>query len=204
MRDYRNKILSVGQNSGTYLSDFVIQMIKALDINELDSIADIGCGNGTHAELLKKKFSNSNIYGVDFAPKTITYLNNNKRDIFKKIIYASTAKIPLANKSVTLVLTMENLEHLYHNDIENAFKELVRISDFIIITIPIITHIVNIPWLTGEIKEAINDSIDLSEIEYESLAACVHKTGFYEESLIEAGLSKLNTEKFNIFAFIIF
>ena len=41
MRDYRNKILSVGQNSGTYLSDFVIQMIKALDINELDSIADI-------------------------------------------------------------------------------------------------------------------------------------------------------------------
>ena len=86
MRDYRNKILSVGQNSGTYLSDFVIQMIKALDINELDSIADIGCGNGTHAELLKKKFSNSNIYGVDFPQKQLHILIIIK-EIFLKILY---------------------------------------------------------------------------------------------------------------------
>ena len=85
-----------------------------------------------------------------------------------------------------------NLEHLYHHQVINAFKELVRISEYIIITIPTINSIVNVRWLTQEIKEATEDNVELNEIEYESLSACVHKSGYYEDSLIEAGFKKFD------------
>ena len=89
---------------------------------------------------------------------------------------------------------MECLEHLYSNDCINAFKELKRISEYIIITIPRPEWIVNIPWLNKEILEATNDDIPLTLRDFISLESCVHKTGYYENSLINAGFIKCDIE----------
>ena len=89
---------------------------------------------------------------------------------------------------------MENIEHLYSNDCIDAFKELKRISDYVIITIPRPEYIVNSHWLNKEISEASNDNIPLSFKDYISLESCVHKTGYYENSLIHAGFKKCDIE----------
>ena len=51
--------------------------------------------------------------------------------MFDKIIYASSSLLPIKDKEYDISLSMENLEHLYYEEVLDAFKEFQRISKII-------------------------------------------------------------------------
>lgn len=184
MREYRHTITTIGQHSPVELNDPVRDVLMTLDFN---SIADIGCGTGFQSSLLKKKFNNVKFIGVDFSPATIDYLKT--IDLFDEIYLASSKQLPLPDKYTDVALSMENLEHLYTEDVLHALYELQRIGKYILITTPTPDFVVNIAWLTKEINEAYHDNIPLTQHDYVTLESCVHKSVILPESLLQAGFT---------------
>ena len=157
---------------------------------KVDKIADVGCGIGNHAQLFRKSLENINIIGLDFSEAVIETIK--QKNIFNEVFFCNSEKIPLSNKSVDIALSLENLEHLYYEEVINALEELKRISKYVIITTPEEEEVINIPWLTSEIMEAKNDKIPLSEKDFDTLSAAVHKSTIIQRSFIEAGFKKFN------------
>jgi len=145
MRSYRLKQTSIGQHSPGYLNEPVKNIIKSFNCNNL-VIADIGCGTGKQCEEFKKSID-AKFIGVDFSPATINYLKTTH--IFDELFLCSSDKLPLADKSCKVALSMENMEHLYIDQVYNALSELLRISEYIIITTPFPENCMNIPWITS-------------------------------------------------------
>ena len=193
VRDYRYDVCNKGQSSGLDLNKYVKNCIDIIGTSDITNICDIGCGMGEHSKLLLSQYPNLKITGIDWSQLTIKYLNNNT-SFFHEIVHCKSNNLPFNNKQFSVALCMENLEHLYANDCIDAFKELKRISEYIIITIPRPEYIVNRHWLTKEISEASNDIIPLSFKEYIALESCVHKTGYYESTLMHAGFKKCHIE----------
>jgi len=193
IRDYRYDICNKGQSSGLDLNKYVKKCIDNIGSSNITNICDIGCGMGEHSKLLLSQYPTFKFTGIDWSQITIDYLKQ-KTSFFNEIIHCKSSNLPFNNKQFSIALCMENLEHLYSNDSIDAFKELKRISDYVIITIPRPEYIVNSHWLNKEISEASNDNIPLSFKDYISLESCVHKTGYYENSLIHAGFKKCDIE----------
>lgn len=181
-RPYRKQICSVGQHSPEYLSKYVIDTITFNSI-PTDTFIDVGCGVGFHANLLKKVFQ-SRFIGIDFSDATIRYHNKLDVPIYDEI-HCSSAKLP--DKHGTISLCMENLEHLYYEDVLEAINELKRVGDYVIITLPTPEMVINKLWLESELREACLDDIPLTEHEYNCLESCVHKSCIKIDSLFNAG-----------------
>ena len=192
IRDYRRKIVNEGQSSPSDLNIYVQDCIHSIGVNNIQSICDVGCGKGLHTSILKSKYPDIKFTGIDWSINTINYLKS-KVTSFDEVVHCKSSNLPFDNKQFSLALCMENLEHLYSNESIDAFKELKRISDYIIITVPRPEHIVCHTWLDKEIVEAEEDnSVPLSFEDYTALESCVHKTGYYDESLINAGFKKVD------------
>jgi len=199
MRSYRQEITTIGQHSADYLNVYVQEAIHKISMNHnICKIGDIGCGIGLHSKMLKNKFDHIHFTGIDFSKATIDYLSQNK--IFDEIILASSSKLPITDKYFDIVISMENLEHLYYEDVLEALYELKRTSKFIIITTPIPELVVNTRWIIGEITEATEDMIPLTEHDYSCLESCVHKSILNPRSLLEAGFKqeKYTEQKVNV------
>ena len=181
LREYRTKITQIGQNSPLYLNTPVSEIIESI---KHSTIADIGCGNGEQCKLFKNNFK-AKFIGVDFSPATVDYLNKEK--IFDEVYLCSSDKLPLKDKGCDISLSMENLEHLYIDQVYNALLELIRISNYIIITTPAPEYCMNLNWIIPEIKEAEQDDIPLSEYDYICLESAVHKSTIYPESMKKCG-----------------
>jgi beta-1,4-mannosyl-glycoprotein beta-1,4-N-acetylglucosaminyltransferase len=191
IRDYRREIMNEGQSSSSDLNIYVQDCIDSIGVNNIQSICDVGCGKGLHTSILKSKYPDIKFTGIDWSINTINYLKS-KVTSFDEVVHCKSSNLPFDNKQFSLALCMENLEHLYSNESMDAFKEMKRISDYIIITFPRPEHIVCHSWLNKEIVEAEEDSIPLSFEDFIALESCVHKTGYYDESLIHAGFKKAN------------
>jgi len=183
MRSYRLKQTSIGQHSPGYLNEPVKNIIKSFNCNNL-VIADIGCGTGKQCEEFKKSID-AKFIGVDFSPATINYLKTTH--IFDELFLCSSDKLPLADKSCKVALSMENMEHLYIDQVYNALSELLRISEYIIITTPFPENCMNIPWITSELQEATNDPEELTEHDYICLESAIHKSTLYPQSMERCG-----------------
>ena len=190
MRQYRKDISEKGQHSPEYLNQYVQEVIKILP-DSIKKIGDIGCGTGFHSNILKQKYLDKTFIGIDFSKATIDYLTNSDTKIFEELYWCSSKKLPIHDKYVDVVLCMENLEHLYHEDVMDALYELKRVSKYIIITTPIPERVINLQWLSKELFEAINDNIALNEQDYISLESCVHKSVIYPKSFLEAGFKQI-------------
>ena len=194
IREYRRLICNdAGQTSGSGLIKYVKNCIDKIGVTNIVNICDVGCGIGEQSKALLSQYPNFKFTGVDWSQSSIDYLKQNT-SFFDEIVHCKSSNLPFNNKQFSVALSMESLEHLYSNDAINAFKELKRISEYIIITIPRPEWIVNIPWLNKEILEATNDDIPLTLRDFISLESCVHKIGYYENSLINAGFIKCDIE----------
>lgn len=123
--------------------------------------------------------------GIDFSPATIAYLQT--QPIFHEAHLCSSATLPLATKSTTVSLSMENLEHLYYEDVYDALMEQQRVSEYMIITTPLPTEVMNLSWLMRELPEAMNDDVPLTEHDYTCLESAVHKSIVYPHSMAKCG-----------------
>lgn len=188
------------QSSPVGLQDLVVSLLNG------SVIADIGCGAGVHAYLLKNQWGvnhldknpgvNAPVFiGIDFSKKAIEKLKT--RGAFDEVYLSSSDRLPLHDCSVDTAISMENMEHLYKEEVEGAINELCRVAKSrIIITTPWPDNVINIEFLDQEIEEATNDPIPLSYEEFSNLAGYIHKSTVIPESMKIAGFSnptKLNS-----------
>jgi ubiquinone/menaquinone biosynthesis C-methylase UbiE len=101
-------------------------------------ILDVGCGSG----VLMNKIRNIGEYkivGTDLSEEAVRIVKNNlKHDCF----VGSITNLKLEDKSFDTVICSEVLEHLFEEDLEKAFSELVRVSKgTIIISTPLLENL---------------------------------------------------------------
>ena len=101
--------------------------IRKLIPKDVNSIIDIGCGNGLITNKLGTEFD---ITGVDRSSKALELVTTTK-------IQASCDNIPVENNSYDLVLSSELLEHLDDQTFTKTISEINRISNkYILVSVP--------------------------------------------------------------------
>ena len=103
------------------------KIIAKLIPQDVNSIIDIGCGNGLITNELAKKYQ---VVGVDRSKSALEFVKGEK-------IAASCDSVPVEDQSFDLVLSSELLEHLDSPTFDKTVKELKRISKkYILIGVP--------------------------------------------------------------------
>lgn len=104
-----------------------IPFIKQYIPQDVQSIIDIGCGNGIITNELAKSHQ---VTGVDISEEALQYVNTTK-------IAAACYDIPVSEKSFDLVFSSEMLEHLPGEVLHKTVAEFKRLSKkYILVTVP--------------------------------------------------------------------
>lgn len=122
--------------SNPYLSKYILEFIEG------PSVCDVGCGAGLYGFLLKYAYARTKynqpftkIDGIDWDKKTVNELS--KHNIYDNVYLINSKELPFEDSSYSTVLCLENVEHLYEDEIKNAFNELYRITkDVLVISSP--------------------------------------------------------------------
>lgn len=94
---------------------------------DVQTIIDIGCGNGIITNILSEKYKT---LGVDISEAALKYVKGEK-------LCVSSGKIPVENESFDLAFTSELLEHLPLDVYNETLKEIKRIAQkYIIVSVP--------------------------------------------------------------------
>jgi malonyl-CoA O-methyltransferase len=101
-----------------------IQHVQVI-LNELvglnpNRVADVGCGKGRFARIVKERYPTASVVAVDLAEAMLLHAPTDLQRVA-----ASMTELPLADASVDAAYATESLEHA--QDIELAVAELVRI-----------------------------------------------------------------------------
>lgn len=116
-----------------FLNNFLNAVVKATKPLNIDSVLDVGCGEGfTLARLQKEKIGES-FEGIEYDERAIELGNKlyPRLTIEKGDIY----KLPYKDNSFDLVVCTEVLEHL--DNPRKAYKELIRVSKkYILLSVP--------------------------------------------------------------------
>ena len=107
-------------------------IIKEYIPTKVDSILDVGCGNGIITNILGDEYDTT---GVDLSPIALSYVKGKK-------IVSSSDSIPVENNSFDLVFSSEMLEHLPDEVLSKTTLEFKRIArEYIFITVPNHEHL---------------------------------------------------------------
>lgn len=95
--------------------------------DDVNSVIDIGCGNGVITNVLGQQFE---ITGVDRSEQALQMVSTKK-------LRASADNVPLPDHSFDMVFSSELLEHLDDETFEKSIAEVKRLSKrYIFITVP--------------------------------------------------------------------
>jgi SAM-dependent methyltransferase len=86
-------------------------------------VLDIACGEGYGSAALSEVALH--VYGVDVAPEAIAHAQAKYRRPHVEFLNGSCARIPLADRTVDLVVSFETIEH--HSEHEAMFIEIKRV-----------------------------------------------------------------------------
>jgi 2-polyprenyl-3-methyl-5-hydroxy-6-metoxy-1,4-benzoquinol methylase len=115
------------------LWNFFRNLTNLTAAKKVDSILDVGCGEGFTLNRLKEKGIGKKLEGLEYLSAAIELGKKTYPDI--KIIQGSIYELPYKDDSFDLVLCTEVLEHL--EEPEKALKELVRVSNkYLVISVP--------------------------------------------------------------------
>jgi SAM-dependent methyltransferase len=186
-RPYREKHKEHGQTAPLELSDYVIKLIEEMK-NKPMSILDVGCGSGEQFKKIsytvgKETFSRT--VALDWSTKAVDLLKT--KDVYNEVYLAQSSKLPFKDQEFDVVLSIENLEHLYKEDVIPAIEEMKRVAKYIILVTPLPSHVINHHFLNGEISEAKSDKEYLNYEEFIVLEGTIHKSVVYPNSMNDAG-----------------
>ena len=122
-----------------FLDNFLNTVVTSIRALNIDSVLDVGCGEGFTLARLKKEKIGSLYEGIDNSDESIALANQlHPKLIVKK---GNIYELPYRSKSFDLVVCTEVLEHL--DNPKKAYKELIRVSrKYILLSVP------NEPWFT--------------------------------------------------------
>ena len=95
------------------------QIDRYFNKNKGLKILDVGCGTGIVIKRLEKY---GDTFGIDISNKAIEFCK--KRNI-KNILKANAIKIPFSNDNFNLVVSLDVLEHIKHDN--NSISEIYRV-----------------------------------------------------------------------------
>lgn len=104
-------------------------------INKPLNVLDIGCGNGKLGELIKNKFTDVNITGIDISSDALALAKKKGLNTIRQDI--EDTKLKVNNKSFNLIICTDVLEHVCSN--YALLKEIHRALDDngeLIVTVP--------------------------------------------------------------------
>lgn len=115
------------------LWNFFRNLLSLISKKQVDSILDVGCGEGFTLNRLKEHGIGTRLEGVEYLRDAIELGKDMYPEI--KIIQGNIYELPYKDNSFDLVLCTEVLEHL--EEPEKALKELIRISKkYLVISVP--------------------------------------------------------------------
>ncbi|GAB6179348.1 hypothetical protein JCM14036_06670 [Desulfotomaculum defluvii] len=122
---YENPIIW-GNNPETYQRQ-VLQDILDNIPNDVESVLDVGCGDGYITNSLPKSLR---VVGLDSSREALKYVQRETR-------IGDIKKLPFPDNSFDLVMANDVLEHLTMEERQQSLRELARVSTkYIIITVP--------------------------------------------------------------------
>ena len=128
LKYYRDYYEQDGIRSADISAEERISMVLNIFPQEVHSVLDVGCGDGTLISLLGTKYSKA---GLDISYNALQRAKDIQR------VQASVGAIPLLKNSFDLVLCTEVIEHLGRNEYESTVKEIQRIARrYIIVSVP--------------------------------------------------------------------
>lgn len=104
-----------------------VDKINQTILNDVESIIDIGCGNGIITNVLGQKY---NVTAIDRSEQALKYVKTEK-------VQASSDCIPFDDNQFDMVFSSELLEHLPDEILKGTITEFKRLSKkYIFITVP--------------------------------------------------------------------
>ncbi len=116
-----------------FLNNFLKYVVKTTKPLQIDSVLDVGCGEGFTLDRLQKEKIGKSYEGIDNLDEAIAYAHkvHPKLDIKKGDIY----DLPYKTNSFDLVICTEVLEHL--DNPKKAYRELIRVSKkYVLVSVP--------------------------------------------------------------------
>lgn len=104
-----------------------LEIIKNWIPKDVESIIDVGCGNGIISNYLAQSYA---VTGIDISETALKEVKTSK-------IQCSATDIPVPEKSFDLAFSSEMLEHLNDSDLSKAVSEMQRIAKkYILVSVP--------------------------------------------------------------------
>lgn len=98
--------------------------------DDVNSLADIGCGNGMFLNYIKSTLDIKDLIGIDISEVALKGVKTDKK-------VGSILDIPLGSKEYDIVTALEVLEHLNEKDFEKGKEELCRVSSkYVLVSTP--------------------------------------------------------------------
>lgn len=115
------------------LWNFFRNLVSLIAAKQVDSILDVGCGEGFTLNRLKEKGIGKELEGIEYLKTAIELGHKMYPDI--KIKQGNIYQLPYKDNSFDLVLCTEVLEHL--DKPQEGLKELVRVSKkYLVLSVP--------------------------------------------------------------------
>lgn len=154
-----------------FTSELHAKIIELIPLNP-QKILDVGCGSG----VLMHKINNIGkhvISGTDLSEEAVRIVKEKfKYDCF----VGSITNLEVEDKSYDTVICSEVVEHLFEEDLEKAFSELVRISkDTIIITTPFLEDLEYHQTKCAKCKTLFHPAGHIRKIDESFLISCIQK-----------------------------
>jgi len=135
---WNNNYYATGQiEQSPFTRELHNKIIELIPSNH-QNILDVGCGSG----ILMNKIRNSGehtVTGTDLSEEAVRIV---KEQLGLECFVGSITNLKVDDKSYDTVICSEVIEHLYEEDLEKAFSELVRISkETIIISTPFLENL---------------------------------------------------------------
>lgn len=115
------------------INNFFKSIEEMIDGLKVESVLDVGCGEGFTLDRLSKLKKFKELEGIDFSKEAI--LLGNKLHPHLKLKQANIYQLPYKDSSFDLVISTEVLEHLENP--KKALREIIRVSKkYVLLSVP--------------------------------------------------------------------
>jgi O-antigen biosynthesis protein len=147
------------------------------------TVLDVGCGGGATGQLVKQKFPGARVVGIEINPNAAEHARHHLDRVICKGIDDVDAATDLPGESVSTVLMLDVLEHLY-----DPWRALQKVATWlapgtrVIASVPNIRNLATMSELAGgRFEYAANGVLDITHVRFftrRSLRELFEQTGF--------------------------